>query len=112
MTSHPNRDRKRNAPSVPHQMSVWMRDRERGQQPKPEQIRTLRLWTTATKPEMAQAMHRSLSWLEKIESGRQEMHCNDWFAMRCACHVMMSQMQAQAREIRERVDGSIDPYLG
>lgn len=98
MTNHPNRNRRKDAPSVPDKIALWMLDRERGKQPSPEQIRKLRQWTKATQAEMAAALHRSLRWYEEMESGRQGMHPNDWFAMRVAACAIIDRGAADTNE--------------
>lgn len=82
-------------------MPAWMRDRDRGKTPKPEQIRRLRLWTTALKQEMADVLHVSLRAYEEWEAGRSPMHANHWFAMRLAAAGMLQRRSDEAREIAE-----------
>lgn len=98
-SSHPNRSRRKEAPPLPPRLPSWLRDRDKGKNPSPEQIRQTRWFCGATKPEIAAALHRSLRAYEEWEAGRNKMHPNDWFAMRCICHALAMQRQAEAKGI-------------
>lgn len=98
MTNHPSRGRV-TTPSVPNNLSRWLRDRELGRNPKPEKIRKTRQFATMTQREMAERMHVSLRTVEAWEAGTTAMHPNQWLAWRCACHVYRE--QSRAGELRE-----------
>ena len=104
MTNHPNRGRK-DAPPPPFHLPRWLKDRERGKSPSPEQMRKLRQMTGLTKPETAERLHVSLRTYEEWEAGRTAMHPNHWLAMRCACAEHARQTAAIVREIRDERDG-------
>lgn len=98
MSNHPNRSRRKDAPAVSPRLAVWLRDRDRGKTPSPEQVRKTRWFAGLTQAELAERMHRSKRAVEEWESGRNPMHPNDWLVMRCICYAALQ--IAQARHAR------------
>ena len=101
MTNHPNRTRRKDAPTVPYHVGAWLREREAGKTPKPEQIHKTRYFAGPTLAEMATLLHVSKRTYQDWEAGRVEMHPNHWLAMRCACVAFRRRVEAEIRAIRD-----------
>jgi DNA-binding XRE family transcriptional regulator len=79
-------------------MDVWLRDRNRGKNPSPEQIKKTRWFAGPTLEEMAALLHVSKRTYQDWEAGRTKMHPNHWLAMRCICDAELARRQKAAAQ--------------
>lgn len=63
----------------------------------PKEIRAERKKTGLTQAQMAKALNVSTRTYEEYESGRNEMHPNHFFVMRCIAQVHTSERKAKKR---------------